>query len=566
MIKVFIASPRDLATERRHFKDIVDSLNQGFGRGADVEFVPLGWEDALAQVGRRPQSIINEDVDRCDLFLLLMWRRWGQEAPDAGPYSSYTEEEFYRALARYEKHGSPAIFVLLKHIDPDQMADPGPQLSKVLAFRKKLEETRKVLYRTFIDAQSFASEVDKHLVAFAKGEITLPNSDSRAPLLPDSVIQEIENLRKEARVALERAEKAESKAKTKRAREGAAAKLDTAKATGLALELAERAAKAALEGKIEEARQGFVQALDGTTNLDVLNLGYQFFYRIGELNEAERLVYRWLATSGPRAVTAETASAYNNLGNIYKTRGELSQSEQTHRRALDIHVQLDGKEGMAETYGHLGNIYRTRDELDTAEDMFKLALEIYQGLKSKEGIARCFAFLGNIYETREATELAEEMYLKALDLNRECNRLEGMARNFGNLGSIYKKQNRLDEAEKMHQEALAINKLLGRLEGVASNYNNLGVLYESRMQFDEAETMHQSALAINKQLGRLEGMGRNHGNLGNILEARGDFQGAIGQWKIASELFERVGIPKMVETTRALIDDIQMRLNSKPTN
>ena len=78
--------------------------------------------------------------------------------------------------------------------------------------------------------------------------------------------------------------------------------------------------------------------------------------------------------------------------------------------------------------------------------------------------------------------------------------------------------------------------------------------------------MHQSALAINKQLGRLEGMGRNHGNLGNILEARGDFQGAIGQWKIASELFERVGIPKMVETTRALIDDIQMRLNSKPTN
>ena len=99
-IQVFIASPSDLAIERRAFKDTIDELNKGFGRGADVTFVPLGWEDALSQVGRRSQSVINKDIDVCDLFILVMWRRWGQEAPDAAPYSSYTEEEFHRALAR----------------------------------------------------------------------------------------------------------------------------------------------------------------------------------------------------------------------------------------------------------------------------------------------------------------------------------------------------------------------------------------------------------------------------------------------------------------------------------
>jgi len=52
LIKVFIASPGDLATERRAFKDVIDVLNAGFGRGADVRFEPLGWEDALSQVGR----------------------------------------------------------------------------------------------------------------------------------------------------------------------------------------------------------------------------------------------------------------------------------------------------------------------------------------------------------------------------------------------------------------------------------------------------------------------------------------------------------------------------------
>ncbi len=41
-IKVFIASPGDLAIERRAFKDTIDNLNTGFGRGADVEFESPG--------------------------------------------------------------------------------------------------------------------------------------------------------------------------------------------------------------------------------------------------------------------------------------------------------------------------------------------------------------------------------------------------------------------------------------------------------------------------------------------------------------------------------------------
>src|SRR5690348_11862225 len=102
-IKVFIASPGDLPIERRAFKEVVDELNRGFGDGAGVTFAPLGWEDALSAVGRRSQSVINQEVDICDVFVLAMWRRWGQEAPDAAPFSSYTEEEFYRALGRFER-------------------------------------------------------------------------------------------------------------------------------------------------------------------------------------------------------------------------------------------------------------------------------------------------------------------------------------------------------------------------------------------------------------------------------------------------------------------------------
>lgn len=142
-ISVFIASPGDLAIERRAFRDCIVELNKCFGEGADVEFEALGWEDTLATTGRRNQGVINQEIDRCDVFILTMHCRWGQDAPDS-ELSSYTEEEFHRALKRFKGTGRPEIFVILKKISASRMADPGPQLQQVLDFRKALGIDEKI--------------------------------------------------------------------------------------------------------------------------------------------------------------------------------------------------------------------------------------------------------------------------------------------------------------------------------------------------------------------------------------------------------------------------------------
>ena len=135
----------------------------------------------------------------------------------------FTEEEFYRALARFEKDGTPTIFVLFKHIDPGQMADPGPELEKVLAFRKKLEQTRTVLYRSFDNEKSFRLEIDKRLTAFGDGRCETMGSDRVVPIFPTRFrrkwrstaqqrkaqsVEELEKLRAEAKHHKEEAEQA----------------------------------------------------------------------------------------------------------------------------------------------------------------------------------------------------------------------------------------------------------------------------------------------------------------------------------------------------------------------
>ena len=408
-IHVFIASPGDLAVERRAFKEVIDELNGGFGDGAGVRFVALGWEDTLATTGRRAQGVINQDIDRSDVFVLALHRRWGQEAPDANPYSSYTEEEFHRAMDRWKKTGSPEIFVFFKHVDPGQMADPGPQLQKVLAFRKSLEDSRQVLYRFFADEKAFTAEVDRHLRAYARGELPKADAPREAVVLPLEYIEAVTKAKAEAQAAVERAEAHQKHAEAQAAR-----------ADKLALTLAEQAAAAAREGRVEEARQTFARAHEGTTNLQVLYLAYEFYHRTGDLKAAEDMLERWLAISGREAETAETAAAYGNLGLIYQTRGELDRAEEMHKKALAIDEKLGRQEGMASDYGNLGIIYRTRGELDRAEEMHKKALAIDEKLGRQEGMASDYGNLGIIYQTRGELDRAEEMHKKALAHRREA--------------------------------------------------------------------------------------------------------------------------------------------------
>ncbi|MFM9965137.1 MAG: hypothetical protein ACKV2Q_28395 [Planctomycetaceae bacterium] len=141
-----------------------------------------------------------------------MYRRWGQAAPDAQPYSSYTEKEFHRAFARWQKKRrgkpqAPEIFVFFKHIDSASRADAGPQLQKVLDFRKSLEETRQVLSHGFANEAEFQAEVDHHLRAFAKGELPPANAPRDKVLLPLTVLAEVQKEKAEKEQALACAER-----------------------------------------------------------------------------------------------------------------------------------------------------------------------------------------------------------------------------------------------------------------------------------------------------------------------------------------------------------------------
>jgi hypothetical protein len=164
--KVFLASPSDLAEERVAAKRVVDEYNSQLAEKFGYQAELVGWEDTLPGMGR-PQALINRDLDGCDLFVGMLWKRWGTPPDESGTYSSGFEEEFRLSTERFEREQRPQIHLLLKDVDPSALVDPGDQLKRVQEFRRVVFSERKLLAKTFADLSAFERSFRQCIQGFA---------------------------------------------------------------------------------------------------------------------------------------------------------------------------------------------------------------------------------------------------------------------------------------------------------------------------------------------------------------------------------------------------------------
>lgn len=148
LLSIFIGSPGDLQAEREIARNVIDRINKRIARHLGVQVELRGWEDTLPGYSR-PQAVINEDLKECDMFLGLLWQRWGTRPSEDGEYTSGFEEEYYLALELREKGEMQEIMLFFKDMSEDLRHDPGEQASKVIEFRHSVEAKREVLYSTF---------------------------------------------------------------------------------------------------------------------------------------------------------------------------------------------------------------------------------------------------------------------------------------------------------------------------------------------------------------------------------------------------------------------------------
>jgi hypothetical protein len=161
VLRIFVASPGDVADERQKLEEVVLEVNQIVGSIYSIRLELVRWETSTSpSIGLEPQDVINHQIDDdYDIFVGIMWSRFGKAT---NKYESGTEEEFYRAKQRHDTDSSVDIMFYFKDepIAPSKI-DPG-QLEKINDFKGRIGGLG-LYYWVFKDIDDFERSFRRHI-------------------------------------------------------------------------------------------------------------------------------------------------------------------------------------------------------------------------------------------------------------------------------------------------------------------------------------------------------------------------------------------------------------------
>lgn len=157
-IKIVMASPSDLKSEREYITKIIqnkDSRYKRFGVTLDLR----KWEDTLPEFNENgAQGVIDDDlgINEADIFICLFWKRFGTVIEQFG--ETGTQHELKVTMESKSKRGKPQISLLLKKVAPEEKNAEYESLNNYLE-----SLSNKGLFQTFDDIKSLGIIIENIL-------------------------------------------------------------------------------------------------------------------------------------------------------------------------------------------------------------------------------------------------------------------------------------------------------------------------------------------------------------------------------------------------------------------
>lgn len=167
-LQVLVAYPDDVAEERDLLEDVARELNNTWSETLGIQLELIDWKThSWPSFGTDAQAVINEQIgDEYDIFLGIMWLRFGEPTPRA---ESGTAEEFNRALERFKNNPDKIrIMFYFKDAPPPSLKDLDLEQLRLIREFKERVDREGGRYAEFKNAEQFASAVRAHLSKHAQ--------------------------------------------------------------------------------------------------------------------------------------------------------------------------------------------------------------------------------------------------------------------------------------------------------------------------------------------------------------------------------------------------------------
>ncbi|MBF9129162.1 tetratricopeptide repeat protein [Plantactinospora sp. S1510] len=553
--KLFIASPGGLDPERQAIRDEVAAFNEKSGRDLGLRFEVTGWKEVSGGMGR-PQELINRELEQCDYMILMLASRWGMAPMRDGQFSSGTEEEFNLARECINRATSPMadILVLFKGVPEEQLRDPGPQLSAVLDFKQKLEDSKEVFFKTFDDPELLRREVALRLHSWAREReagaavgvlLRHPSGTSTAPGAGVVAAGATALLAAEAFEAgglMTQAEAAYAEAIADADLESLQKYARFLRRTGRltrSLEINER-----ILSQLTLSDEPFGAVTLRARILTSIGIVHR---KLGDLRTSRYKLHEAVQTAKQGGDVARDGLAYalDNLGITASHAGDNAEALDCFQQALAIREDTGDSAGRAFTLTNLARLHRTSGSIEEAKTALAEAMQILGALDDRPGLAAAHSTMGEILDQEGRLADAERSFRASLANNEASGRPDSIAMSLNQLGRILMRRGDLTAAERHAERALRENESISNREGIVQSTHLLGTILGRTDRTAMAVTLLQDAAGAYGSIGNRTGEAWARFHLAEVLHQIGDDAGAYGDLAAARALVQTSGDPRL---------------------
>jgi len=233
----------------------------------------------------------------------------------------------------------------------------------------------------------------------------------------------------------------------------------------------------------------------GRTYVEIQDLdnGQKEFQEILKIRESEK-----------KLTALDATESMNELGKIYRAKGQYAQAQKLFNRALAIRQNYTGADhaAVAETLADLGNLALAQRQFKKATDLLAQAEKIASSTQGLADLnqANIFSAIGQAYQLQGQFDKATVYYEKALAIREKSLNPDNpaIADTLTYLGTLAFVKRDFVKADTYLHRALDIQeKTLSKDDpSIATTEFCLGVLYQQTKKYDKAEPLLADSLRI----------------------------------------------------------------------
>ena len=211
------------------------------------------------------------------------------------------------------------------------------------------------------------------------------------------------------------------------------------------------------------------------------------------------------------SISPDQASAYYNLGNVFRDKAQFNDAIDAYTRALEL------KPDYEEAYNNLS--VTLTNQYKTPEIPQQNVIDQYEKLSTKkaENAEAIFNLGLGLYKEGKLNEALGAF-------RRTIEQLPTYIEAYNNIGVILKEQGLLEDAQKACQKAIAIK------PDFAEPYNTLGITLKDQGKLEEALLAFKKAISIKPDFAAA------HNNMATVLKTQGKLKDSLNAYRKALSL------------------------------